>query len=84
MASKFASYCTRYAVLTSSRFNVDRAMVESRYYGIGLATMLDGAESFSWLVHPEPFRPTRETGASWEFAESALDAFANNPDLPGL
>lgn len=80
-ASRFASYCSRYAVMTGSRFNRDRAMMEARYYGIGLATMADGAESFSWLVHPEPFRSTRETAAFWHFAESALDAFAHSPDL---
>ena len=48
--------------------------MEARYYGIGLATMIEGPESFSWLVRPESFNPTRETVASWHFAESAQEA----------
>jgi hypothetical protein len=80
-ASLFASYCSRYAVLTSSRFDRERAQMEARFYGIGLATMLNGAESFTWLVEPEQFKATRQTTASWLFAESALDALAHSPDL---
>jgi hypothetical protein len=80
-AGQFASYCSRYAVLTSDTADLDHAVMEARYYGIGLATMIDGPESLKWLVHPALFRPTRETVASWHFAESALDAMSHSVDL---
>lgn len=80
-ASQFASYCTRYAVLTSPSFDEDAAVMEARFYGIGLATMTRGAESFEWRLAPETFVATRETVASWHFAETALDAFAHSTRL---
>ncbi len=80
-ASQFASYCTRYAVMTSDRFDEETASMEARFYGIGLAAMVDGPESFAWLVAPETFRPSRETAESWHFSECALEALSHNPDL---
>jgi len=80
-AGQFASYCSRYAVLTSDSDDLDRAVMEARYYGIGLATMTDGSASLTWLIPPAPFRATRETVASWHFAESALQAVTQSLDL---
>lgn len=79
-ASQFASYCSRYAVVSARAFDRDAAMIEARYYGIGLATMTGSADSFRWLVRPAPFCPTRQTAASWQFAETALEALALSPE----
>lgn len=79
-AGQFASYCERYAVLTSPADDLDHAAMEASFYGIGLATMTRGSESLQWIVRPGSFRPTRETVASWHFAESAFEAMLQSPE----
>lgn len=79
-AGQFASYCERYAVLTGPAEDIDHAAMEANFYGIGLATLTRGSESLRWIVRPASFRATRETVASWHFAESAFEAMVHSPE----
>lgn len=69
LASPYAAYCARYAVITRGLRAADRALaaLDARYYGLGLAEHRDGR--LDWLVSPAPFEADRFTAASWLMAE---------------
>lgn len=69
---RFAPYSARRLRLSQEPSDVDDLSVQATYWGVGVqVARFDGPTD---LVVPEPFRPQRYTGASWAFAEEALEA----------
>lgn len=77
LSSPYAAYCARYVVLDQcgSRHaaqNLSMAMVEARYFGVGLAEHRPG--HVEWLVSPAPFAADRYSDASWLMAERLTES----------
>lgn len=78
-ASPYAAYCERYVVLERGLRGADAtlAILEARYYGLGLAECRDG--HLEWLVSPASFPADRFSASSWLMAERLTAALRVAP-----
>ncbi|MGQ4374789.1 hypothetical protein ACN6K9_001660 [Streptomyces sp. SAS_267] len=66
-AGRFAPFCRRAMLLTRQPSQMDEALAEADFYGIGVfLTRGDGVEM---MLEPAPYRPARHTAAAWCFVE---------------
>lgn len=66
-AARFAPFCTRAVVLSEVPGDLDEAIVEACFHGVGICLAERG--SVRVLVDPEPYVRQRHSSAQWWFAE---------------
>jgi hypothetical protein len=77
-ASVFAPFCPRVLLLTERPTDLDDAMAEATFYGIGLAVSAAGG-GYEFLVLPDP-AASRFGPVSWRLREEAFAAITAMPD----